>query len=100
MYIDRLSKEEKQKLIKELLETEQSVLYKKSRRVFVICVIGLIYGGFITLYDILNQAGIIHYVLDGILIVFTVFFAYKTYDMKRVVLNKFALEKKNKKKKK
>jgi len=101
MYIDRLSKEEKDKLKKDFLSLkEDALIYKKAQRLFIICLVGLMYGGFVIFYDIYNDAGVLHYVLDGLLIIFTIIFAYKTHNMKRVELNKYAISKKDKKEKK
>jgi len=100
MYIDRLSKEERKNMTNEFLSKEESVVYKKAQRVFIMSLLGIIFGVFVTAFDITRRAGIAHYVLDGALLIFVIIFAYKTHNMKRVELNKYALKKKDGKEKK
>jgi len=97
MYIDRLSKAERKQLSKELLADKEAVVYRKARRMFYICLVGMVYAGIVTAYDIINQARVFHYFLDGLLIVVLLFFGFKTYSLKRIALNKYAISKKNQK---
>ena len=100
MYIDRLPKAEKERIKNEFIEKDESLVYRKAHRIFAMCLTGMIVGLLITAFDIINNTNIWNYVLDALLLIFCAVFGYRTYNLKKIELNKYALKVKDSNKKK
>jgi len=97
MKIKTLTKDQKRKLKKELLASEEGLIYRKANRLYIICIVGITYALFVTAYDIYNQTGLINYILDGLLFVFSGIFALKVTNIKRQELYKYYVSKQKEK---
>jgi len=95
-----LSKEKKAALRKEFLETENAFIYRKANRIFNVAIFGLIIAVVAGIFNIYHQTGILNYLLDGMLFLFTAFAIFKTSRVKQYELNKYINQKNNNSKKK
>lgn len=100
-YFKSLTKEEKIKLKEEFLsKKEESTIYHKINKIFILSIVGIVIAVLASVFDILYTTGVINYVLDGLLFVFSIIFLIKTISMKNNELNKYALDQKQSKTKK
>ena len=95
-YYKRLNKEEKKDIKKAFLKSEDSTIYKKANRIIILAYLGVIVGCISTIFDYLYKNGIINYILDALLFIFSIIFLIKMKKTQSDELNKYAL--KNKKK--
>ncbi len=96
-YYKRLEKEERLKVKGDFLKSDNSLIYKKANKIFIISIIGLFIAVCAGLFDIVYKTGTINYVLDGLLFIFSLIFLIKMNSTKNIELNKYALDyKKNK----
>jgi len=93
MNINDLSKEEIKVLKEDFLVKGETDIYRKAQRIFIISIIGLIFSTTsITLHTYINALGAGN-VIDAFLLVFTLFFIWRTTILKRNELNKFLMQK-------
>jgi len=85
---NKLTKDERKALKIEFLKKSESVIYRKANRIFWISVFGIIFALAVTVFDIYYQTGIINYILNIFLLIFTAFCAYRTSKIKKLELNK------------
>ena len=93
-YYSRLSKEEKKTIKSEFKEKEEATIYRKANRIIVICCIGVLIGCISEVFDYIYKTGTLNYILDGLLIVFSFIILIKMATLKKNMLNKYALSKK------
>lgn len=94
IYYKRLTKEERKEVKKKFLESEDSKLYKKANKIFIISIIGILFSCFAVAFDYIYKTGTINYVMDGLLFVFSGYFIYRMNKFKNNEINKFALDNK------
>ena len=94
-YYDRLSKEEKNAVKKEYLD-KNSKIYKKAKKIIILCIVGMIFGLGSFIFDYIYQADIINYILDGLLFVFSLIVMLRMIMIQKNILNEYALSKKKK----
>lgn len=98
-YYKRLNSDEKRKIKKEFLASEDKTVYKKSNRIILIASFGILLGIGAGLFDYILKNGIASYIFDISLVVFSVACIIYMYNIKMKEINKFALKEKEKKKK-
>ena len=67
-------------------------LYKRLTRLKVVSIIGIVYSIIAFIWDFYREALVWDYVLDAILLVFCVWFLYKSFDLMSSRVNAFLIE--------
>ena len=120
LYIDRLPKAERKAIKEQFLKTNEptddnvsfklkgtitvsannsqngSSIYLKAHRIFILSIIGVGLGLASIIFDILYQNDLWSYILDSLLILFSLVFMFRTRTIKLRELNKYALAQKKK----
>jgi len=96
--INELSKVERKKLKEEFLDIGKTDIYRKAQRIFFIAIFGAGFAILAISMHIFVRASILNFLVDGFLLIFTLFFIYRTSLIKRHELNKFFIEKNKPKK--
>lgn len=99
-YFKSLEKDKRKEIKDEFVHSVDAVIYKKINRLFILSIIGIFIAVISASFDILFKTGTVNYVLDGLLLVFSIYFLFKTKKLKDNEVNKFALSKKEEKNKK
>ena len=89
---ERLSKKEKQEVIKKFKEKKYD-LYKKFRNMVILCNIGITYSLIAFFYDLLVKKIIFYYIIDIIILIFSLCVLLKVNKIKKDILNDFILKK-------
>lgn len=92
-YYKTLDKAAKNNIKEEFLKTN-NVIYVKARKVAIISLIGVIFSVLCFMFDFMYKTGIFSYILDVLLLVFSLYFGYKMNNIMIGEINKFALKKK------
>jgi len=91
MNINDLSKEEMKNIRDEFLAKGDTELYRKANRIFILAIIGLVFAvvsiTFHAYANVLNWGNVI----DGFLLLFTLFFIHRAILIKRGELNKYIM---------
>ena len=96
-YYKSLTKDEMKSIKNDFLKSKDSKVYKKSNKIVILSIIGIVFSFVAGTFDYLYKTGTINYVMDGLLFVFSLFFLCKLAKIKNDEINKFALKnKKNK----
>jgi len=94
LYYQTLSKENKKKLKQKFLNSKESILFKKGNKIVVVSIIGIAIAFISAIFDIIYKTGILNYVLDGLLFIFSLIFSIIFSKIKLKEINKFALKSK------
>ncbi|MDD4706504.1 MAG: hypothetical protein PHS24_04780 [Bacilli bacterium] len=94
LYYQTLSKENKKDLKEKFLKSKETILFKKANKIVVVSIIGIIIAFISTIFDCFYKTGILNYVLDGLLFIFSIIFLIIFYKIKLKEINKFALKSK------
>ncbi len=94
VYYDKLSKEEKEKVKLEFSKENDYKVYKKTEKIIVFCILGIIVSIASGIFDYIYRTGILNYIIDGFLFLFSVIVFFRMQNIKKNMLNKFALSKK------
>ncbi len=94
-----LSKEEKTKLKKEFIKTEESLVYTKANKVLLVSIFGLLIAIVSIIFDIYYKNGLINYLMDGFLLIFSLIFVIVMSNIKLKEVNKYLINKKKSNKK-
>ncbi len=97
VYYDKLSKEEKKNTKIEFINDENYKIYKKSNTIVIFCIFGLIVSIVSVIFDFIYKTGILNYVIDGLLFVFSLIVLFRMQSIKKRLLNNYALQKDNRK---
>lgn len=97
-YYKSLSKEERKKIKEEFLTSGDVTIYKKANRIIVLSIIGFVFAILAFAFDYLYTDNVISYILDGLLLIFSILFYLKTDKLRKNELNKYALSKNNEEK--
>lgn len=95
---ERMSKEEKRELYNEY-KNEKKVFVSKMEKMIILCYLGVGYGILMFIYDFFYKKNTLSYVLDIVVFVFCLLALFKVISIKKELLNKFALNKDNNRKK-
>lgn len=93
----RLAKEEKQKIKSDFLKTKESITYEKAHKIFVLSIIGIIVSIASFIFDVFFKSETFSFVLDGLLLIFSITFLIIMYNIKLNEINKYVINKKAKK---
>lgn len=94
LYYQTLSKEKKKNLKEKFLKSKESILFKKGTKIVVVSIIGIIVAFISVIFDIIYKTGVLNYVLDGLLFIFSLIFLIIFNKIKLKEINKFALKSK------
>lgn len=95
-YFKSLKKEDQKKVKVEFLKDKTaSNVYSKVNKIFGLSIFGTILAIAAGVFDYLCKTGLLNYILDGLLFIFSIVFIIKTVGMKNGELNKYALSKKD-----
>ncbi|MDD3895973.1 MAG: hypothetical protein PHX19_03965 [Bacilli bacterium] len=94
LYYQTLSKEKKKNLKEKFLKSKESILFKKGNKIVVVSIIGIIVAFISVIFDIIYKTGVLNYVLDGLLFIFSLIFLIIFNKIKLKEINKFALKSK------
>lgn len=94
VYYDKLTKEEKGNIKKEFLETDEKKVYTKASKIVIFCIIGIVISIISGVFDYIYKTGIINYVIDGFLFLFSIIVLFRMQKIKKNLLNRFAISKK------
>lgn len=95
---ERMSKLEKKELYNEY-KKEKKVFANKMEKMFNLCYVGIGYGFCMFIFDFFYKKHTLSYVLDIIILAFCLLTLLKIINIKKDLLNKYAIEKDKKKKK-
>lgn len=95
---ERMSREEKKELYKEY-KVEKKTFASKMEKMFLLCYLGVLYGCLTFVYDFFYKKSTVGYVLDIVVLVFSIIALLKVISIKKDLLNKYALKKDNLRKK-
>lgn len=95
---ERMNRVEKKELYNEY-KIEKQEFTRKMEKMFILCYLGVSYGIIMFIYDFFYKKSMVGYILDLIVFVFCLLALYKVINIKKDLLNKFALEKDNMRKK-
>lgn len=95
-----LKREDKKKVKKEFLESEDSLVYRKATRIVILCIFGIVLAIGSLVFDLLFHAQTISFVLDGLLFIFSLLMMIRMIIIQRIEINDFLNKNNNKKKKK
>ena len=93
-YYKRLDKEKRKELKKEFLTSNDSIVYKKCHKIFIVCIIGIILSLIAGAFDFVFKNGVLNYIVDGVLLVFCIVVLFLMNSSKSKEINKYALNKK------
>ena len=88
---ERMNKNEKRDVYNKF-KVEKKDLYKKLKRMFILCSVGIGYSLLIFIYDFLFKNSKLNYILDIAIFVFCVFYLIKVINTKKELLNDFVLK--------
>ncbi|MDD2239008.1 MAG: hypothetical protein PHH51_03915 [Bacilli bacterium] len=94
LYYQTLSKEKKKNLKEKFLKSKESILFKKGNKIVVVSIIGIIVAFISVIFDIIYKTGVLNYVLDGLLFIFSLIMLKIFNKIKLKEINKFALKSK------
>ncbi len=94
LYYDKLTKEEKNAVKKEFIQTEESKVYKKANKMVIFCVIGVLISILAGTFDFIYKTGILNYIIDGFLFLFSIIVLFRMQKIKKNLLNKYAVSNK------
>lgn len=95
IYYDKLNKEEKETLKIDYLKSEDTKVYRKAGKITIFCILGIIVSIGSGIFDYIYKTGILNYIIDGFLFLFSIIVFIRMQQIKRNLLNKFALSRKN-----
>jgi hypothetical protein len=98
-YYKKQDKEKRREIKKNFLDSNESLVYKKSSKIIVVSFIGIAISVLASVFDCLYKTGLFNYILDGLLFVFSLIFLIKMFMLRADEINKFALAGKKKGKK-
>ena len=93
-YYKRLDKEKRKELKKEFLSVEDSTVYKKCNKIFIISILGIVLSLIAGAFDFIFKNGVLNYIVDGVLLVFCIVILFLMNSSKSKEINKYALKKK------
>jgi predicted Co/Zn/Cd cation transporter (cation efflux family) len=94
-YYKSLKKDEKDKVKEDYFKNnDNNVVYKKINRIYVLSILGIVISIIAGVFDVVFQNGVINYIVDVLLAIFSLIVFIKTTKMKCEELNRFALENK------
>lgn len=94
LYYQTLSKEKKKNLKEKFLKSKESILFKKGNKIVVVSIIGIIVAFISVIFDIIYKTGVLNYVLDGLLFIFSLIMLKIFNKIKLKEINKYALKSK------
>jgi len=94
-YYKRLDKEEKKKIKKEFLNSNEKTVYKKANKILIVAIIGIFISLIAGIFDYIYKTGAVNYIFDSLLLIFSIIFVIKMYNYKNKEINKYALKQKN-----
>lgn len=97
LYYQTLSKDNQKNLKEKFLKSKESILFKKANKIVIISIIGIITAFISVIFDIIYKTGVLNYILDGLLFIFSLIFLIIFSKTKFKEINKFALKSKLKK---
>ena len=89
MSYNELTTKERRELKKEFVVTDGSVIYHKANRIFKFSFLCMILSIMFLSFSLATQRGMMDYILDTFLSIFTFLCVWKTSQIKRKELNKF-----------
>ena len=99
-YYKNLSKEERKKVKEKYLDSEDKVIYKKANRIIIIALLGVIIAIGSLVFDYIFKNGLVSYIFDGSLLVFSIVCIIYMNNIKVKEINKYVLKDKKIKKNK
>lgn len=97
-YYKRLNKDEKKKVKEAFKVSDEGKIYKKGLRIIFLCILGIVLAIGAGIFDYIYKTGTINYVLDGLLLIFSIIYMIKMIDILNKEINKYALAHKKEKK--
>ena len=89
---DMLNKEERKELVNKFKKKNYN-LYIKTRNMFVLCYIGIIYSCIVFIYDYYYKKGLSNFIADATILLFCIFCLLKVNKIKKNILNDFIIKK-------
>ena len=90
----KMNKEAKVKAKKEFLEKGDTTLYGKANRIVILCIMGMILGLGSTIFDYVYHAQVLSYILDGLLLLFSILMLIRMQSIKKTIINNYLNKKK------
>ena len=88
-----LSEEKRKEIKKEFLETGKTDIYRKANRIFIMAVFGACFAIVAMGVNIYTGGNTLNYVLDIFLLIFTLYFIFRTSIIKQLEFEKFIVQK-------
>ncbi|MDD4187565.1 MAG: hypothetical protein PHX04_02205 [Bacilli bacterium] len=88
-----LTKEEQLKVKEKFLKTNDSLVYQKANRVFTVALIGVVIAIISAVFDIVYKTGMLNYLIDIFLFVFSLTFVIIMRNVKLKEINNYIIKK-------